>query len=199
VHPRDVSTWRALLEPKWQGKIAAKDPTITGAGASLTSYFYLEFGPEFVKGLYITQKPTLTRDQRQAAQWLADGTYPILVGADLASLVQFQKLGYPIQPIFPNDAPSVLSGGFGNICLVNKAPHANAAKLFINWLAGPAGQTAYAEATQAVSLRTDLKYEGLPSFVFPQKGTKYMDTYDWKFVTEQRDAAQAKVRELLGA
>jgi len=198
VHPRDVSTWRALLEPKWQGKIAAKDPTITGAGASLTSFFYLEFGADFVKGLYITQKPTLTRDQRQAAQWLADGTYPILVGADLASLVQFQRLGYPIQPIFPTDAPSVLSGGFGNICLVNKAPHANAAKLFINWLAGPAGQTAYAEATQAVSLRTDLKYEGLPSFVFPQKGTKYMDTYDWKFVTEQRDAAQAKVRELLG-
>jgi ABC-type Fe3+ transport system substrate-binding protein len=91
----------------------------------------------------------------------------------------------------------VLSGGFGNICLVNKAPHPNAAKLFVNWVAGPQGELAYSEATQAVSLRTDLKYTGIPEFMFPQKGTKYLDTYSWKFVTEQRDAAFDKVRELL--
>lgn len=194
---REVSTWKGLLDPKWRGKITAKDPTVTGAGASLNAFFYIELGPDFVKRLYVDQKPTFTRDQRQAAQWLADGTYPILVGADYSQLAQFQKLGYPVQAVFPTDAPSVLSGGFGNICLMNKAPHPNAAKLFINWLAGPVGQLAYAEAAQAVSLRTDLKYTGIPSFMFPQKGTKYLDTYDWKFVTEQRDAAFAKFRELL--
>ncbi|HEV8022629.1 MAG TPA: extracellular solute-binding protein, partial [Candidatus Lustribacter sp.] len=35
VPRRDVSTWKSLLDPKWRGKLAAKDPTITGAGASL--------------------------------------------------------------------------------------------------------------------------------------------------------------------
>ena len=34
--------------------------------------------------------------------------------------------------------------------------------------------------------------------MFPQKGTKYIDTYEYKFVTEDRDAALAKARALLG-
>jgi hypothetical protein len=49
-----------------------------------------------------------------------------------------------------------------------------------------------------LSLRTDLKYDGFPSFIFPQKGAKYMDTYSYKFITEQRDPALTKVRALLG-
>jgi iron(III) transport system substrate-binding protein len=199
VKRNEVSTWKALLNPKWQGKIVAKDPTITGAGASLTSLFYIEFGADFVKRLYVGQKPALSRNPRQSAQWLADGTYPIQVGADLEALTTFQKLGYPVEPVFPTDAPSVLTGGFGLVCLMNKPQHPNAAKLFVNWLAGPVGQEAYAKATRGVSLRNDIKYDSdFPAYVFPQKGVKYMDTYDLKFVTEQRDPALQRVRELLG-
>ena len=84
------------------------------------------------------------------------------------------------------------------ISLINKAPHPNAAKLFVNWLAGRDAQEKFAEAQLGVSLRTDVKYTGLPPWVFTQKGTRYMDTYDFKFETEQRDAAMAKARELLG-
>jgi iron(III) transport system substrate-binding protein len=199
VKPRDVPTWKSLLEPKWQGKIVAKDPGSSGgSGASLTSYFYLTFGPEFVKKLYVEQKPMLSRDARQAAQWLAQGTYPILVGPDTTALDQFKKIGYPVEVVFPNDGPGVLTGGWGLIGLVNKAPHPNAAKLFINWLAGPAAQAEYVKATGGLSLRTDLHYVDMPGYLFPQKGTKYMDTYNFKFVTEERDPALAKARELLG-
>jgi iron(III) transport system substrate-binding protein len=198
VRRGEVTTWKSLLEPKWQGKLIAKDPATSGSGGSLTSYFYIMFGADFVKKLYVGQKPMLSREPRQAMQWLAEGTYPILVGPDMPSLVQFQQLGYPIAPIFPTDGPSVLSGGYGLVCLINKAPHPNAAKLFVNWLAGPAAQEAFSKATHTLSLRNDVKYDGFPSFLFPQKGTKYMDTYDYKFVTEQRDPALAKVRELLG-
>jgi len=100
--------------------------------------------------------------------------------------------------VFPTDAPSILSGGYGLISLVNKAPHPNAAKLFINWLAGPGPQKAFAEAVQSVSLRNDIRYSNLPPWVFPQKGTKYLDSYDWKFVNEQREPAMDKARDLLG-
>jgi iron(III) transport system substrate-binding protein len=198
VRQGEVSTWKSLLDPKWRGKMVAKDPAGSGAGQSLTSYFYLQFGPEFVKKLYIEQKPTLTQDARQGMQWLAQGNNPILIGPDTPALVQFQNLGYPIEPVFPTDGPSVLTGSWGNIGLLNKAPHPNAAKLFLNWFAGPGAQLAYAKATQSLSLRADLKYDGFPNYLFPQKGTKYLDTYSYKFVTEQRDAALTKVRELLG-
>jgi len=194
----EVTTWKSLLEPKWLGKVIAKDPASSGAGASLISYFYINFGPDFVKKLYVEQKPILSRDARQAVQWLAQGNYPILVGPDTPALDQFRQLGYPIEPVFPTDAPSVLTGSWGLVCLLNKAPHPSAAKLFINWFAGPAAQEAFAKADQSLSLRTDVKYEGIPQFVFPQKGTKYIDTYEYKYVTEQRDPALEKARELLG-
>ena len=198
VKRSEVSTWKALLDPKWQGKLVAKDPTTSGAGTSLTSYFYLTFGPDFVKKLYQGQKPVLSRDPRQAVQWLAQGNYPIVVGPELAVVIQFQQLGYPIEPVFPTDGPSVLTGSWGLVSLLNKAPHANAAKLFINWLAGAAAQETFAKSTQSLSLRNDVKSDGLPEYIFPRKGVKYMDTYDYKFITEQRESAMVKVRELLG-
>ena len=195
----EITKWKDLLDPKWQGKFVAKDPASSGAGESLTSYFYIEFGADFVKKLYQEQKPVLSRDARQAAQWLAQGNYPIAVGPEIAEIMRFQELGYPIEPVFPTDAPSVLTGSWGLVCLLNKAPHSNAAKLFINWLAGTSAQAAFATSTQSLSLRTDVHYDkDLPPFIFPQKGTKYLDTYDYKYITEQRNPAIAKVRELLG-
>ena len=198
VKPREVSRWKSLLDPKWQGKIVAKDPGVSGAGTSLIAMFYMQFGPDFVKRLYQGQKPTISRDGRQAALFLAQETYPILIGPEPTYIEQFKAQGYPLEYIFPTDAPSIISGGYGLLSLVNKAPHPNAAKLYINWLAGRDAQEKFAEALRAVSLRTDERYEGLPYWVFPQKGVTYLDTYDYKFVSEYRDAAMTKARELLG-
>jgi hypothetical protein len=38
----------------------------------------------------------------------------------------------------------------------------------------------------------------MPAWAFPKSGTKYLDTYDYKFVTAVRDPAVAKARDLLG-
>ena len=92
----------------------------------------------------------------------------------------------------------MLNCGWGLVCLMNKAPHPNAAKLFVNWIAGRAGQEMYANANLSVSLRTDVKYDGLPAYLFPQRGIKYLDTSDWKFVTETHEASLNKVQALLG-
>jgi iron(III) transport system substrate-binding protein len=198
VKPGELTTWKSLLDPKWQGKILVKDPTITGTGGSLIAYFYIRFGPEFVNKLYVDQKPVSSRDERQAAQFLAQGNYPILVGPQPEFIFQFQHLGYPIETRTPTDGPGVLSGGYGLVSLINKAPHPNAAKLFINWIAGRAGLQIFANAIASVSLRNDVTYSGIPPFMFPQKGKDYMDTYGYKFVTEQRGQAFEKARQLLG-
>lgn len=194
----EVTSWKSLLDPKWQGKIIAKDPLTYGAGSQMNSYFYLTFGPDYVKKLYLEQKPVLSRNARQSMQWLAEGSYPILLGPDTAEMINFKKLGYQIEAVLPSDGPSMLNAGWGLVCLMNKAPHPNAAKLFVNWFAGHAGQESFANATQSVSLRDDVKYDNLPSYLFPQRGTKYMDTSDWKFVTETHEATQNKVQALLG-
>ena len=167
---RRSTTWKSLLDPKWQGKIIAKDPLTYGAGSQMPSYFFITFGPDYIKKLYVDQQPVLSRNGRQAMQWLAEGSYPILLGPDTAELTSFKKLGYPIERSLLLAGPSMLNAGWGLVCLMNKAPHPNAAKLFVNWIAGRAGQETFANATQSASLRTDVKYDGLPGIFDSAKG-----------------------------
>jgi iron(III) transport system substrate-binding protein len=199
VQPKEVSTWKTLLDPKWQGgKLLVKDPTTSGTGQSLTSYFYINFGPDFVRKLYKDQQPALISDTRQAAQWLAQGSYAVWVGADFGQLEPFIKLGYPIAPVLPTDGPGILTGSYGLISLVNRAPHPNAAKLFVNWLAGREGEMVFAKALGAESLRTDFKQDWVPSYELTRPGVKYYDAYDYKFVTSERQPSLDRVKELLG-
>jgi iron(III) transport system substrate-binding protein len=198
VNPKEIPTWKSLLDPKWKGKLLVKDPTTSGSGQSLTSFLYLTFGPDFVRKLYKDQQPVFTRDARQASQWLAQGTYGIWVGTEFSTLETFRKLGYPVEAVAPTDGPGILTGSDGLISLINRAPHPNAAKLYVNWIAGREGGALFAKALLAASLRTDFKQDWVPSYEVIHPGVKYIDAYDYKFVTVERDAALAKVRELLG-
>jgi iron(III) transport system substrate-binding protein len=198
VQPKDIPTWKSLLDPKWKGKLLVKDPAAPGAGQSLTSYFYEQFGPDFVKKLYQDQNPTLNADSRQAAQFLAQGNYGVWIGADFDSLEPFIKAGYPIVPVEPTDAPGILTAAFGFLCLMNKAPHPNAAKLFLNWLASKDGEDAFARAQDGASLRTDVKTDWLPAYQLPRPGRKYFDAYTWDYITHDRTVYLDKVKALLG-
>jgi iron(III) transport system substrate-binding protein len=198
VNPKELPTWKSLLDPKWKGKLLVKDPTTSGSGQSLTSFLYLTFGPDFVRKLYRDQQPVFTRDSRQASQWLAQGTYPIWVGTEFSTLETFKKAGYPIAAVTPTDGPGILTGSDGLISLMNRPPHPNAAKLYVNWIAGHDGGLLFAKALLAGSLRTDFKQDWMPSYEMMKPGVKYYDAYEYKFVTVERDAALAKVRDLLG-
>lgn len=198
VAPKDIPTWKSLLDPKWKGKLLVKDPTLPGSGQSLNSYFYINFGSDFVHKLYIDQKPTFSGDARQGAQMLAQGSYPIWVGGEWGQLDTFRKIGYPIEPVTPTDGPGILTGSFGLVNLMNKAPHPNAAKLYVNWIAGREGEALFAKALLAASLRTDIKQDWMPSFELTQPGRKYYDAYDYKFITVERNAALEKFKALLG-
>ena len=85
------------------------------------------------------------------------------------------------------------------MCLIIKAPHPIAAKRFVNWVAGIAGLYSFASPMQSVSLRTDVTYANVPSYLFPQRGTKYLDTSDWQFVTQTHQSSIERVQQLLGS
>ncbi|MGH9429409.1 MAG: ABC transporter substrate-binding protein, partial [Terriglobia bacterium] len=53
----DLRLARDLLNPKWKGKISTEDPTLAGSGSNTAARLYLQLGEEFVKRLYIEQKP----------------------------------------------------------------------------------------------------------------------------------------------
>ena len=77
VKREEMRSARDLLNPKWRGKISTDDPTVTGSGLTRASILYTQLGEDFVKQLYVEQKPVRSRDRRQYIDWLARGTYPI--------------------------------------------------------------------------------------------------------------------------
>ena len=129
---------------------------------------------------------------------LAEGNYPIWVGGEWGQAGCVSQLGYPVAPVLPTDGPGILTGSFGLINLMNRAPHPNAAKLYINWIASRDGSAAFAKGLLSATLRTDIKQDWMPSFELTQPGRKYYDAYDFKFITVDRDAALAKFKALLG-
>jgi ABC-type Fe3+ transport system substrate-binding protein len=60
---------------------------------------------------------------------------------------------------------------------INRAPHPNAAKVFLNWLLGKEGQTAFAKAMGYVSRRVDVTTDHVPPYWVPQEGVKYWAGY----------------------
>src|SRR3954452_20542282 len=74
VKPGELKTLDDLLNPKWAGKIETQDPLGSGTASDLSAYFYTEKGPDFVRKLFVDQKPVIREDRRQLMDSLARGT-----------------------------------------------------------------------------------------------------------------------------
>jgi iron(III) transport system substrate-binding protein len=189
-----------LLNPKWRGKISVEDPTTTGAGANEAARFYLQLGEEFVKALYIDQKPVRTRERRQMADWLARATQPICMNCREDDVRPLVKEGFKIIEIFELAGVSpVVNGSPWLLSLANKAPHPKAAQVFANWILSKEGLELYARGYGSATLRTDIDESFLNPGNIPKRGVKYFDDTDWKWVVTGRHENREKVWKILKA
>jgi iron(III) transport system substrate-binding protein len=182
VDTKEFKSYWDLLNSKWKGKITARDIREAGPGAGNTRFFYYqpELGPAFIKKLFGEMDVTLFRDFRQGPDWLATGRFAICFFCDVDVL---KRQGLPVDTFGPK---AFKEGGglvqqFGTIALLNRAPHPNAAKVFINWLLSRNGQIALQKKTAnaespADSLRVDIPKEEVPYESRRLEGIKYLDT-----------------------
>jgi iron(III) transport system substrate-binding protein len=198
VKPEEIRSAKDLLSPKFIGKMSTEDPNSSGTGANTAGHFLRELGPEFTKKLYIDQKPAISRDRRQLTDWLARGTYPICLTCRTDDIRQLIKEGFKITEVFEltdiknrmNSSPFILS-------YANRAPHPNAARVFINWLVGKEALEIYSRGYESPTLRTDVDESFLDPQTIPRPGVAYVDNTEFNWIAKERVQAADDVRAVL--
>ena len=94
---------------------------------------------------------------------------------------ELRKVGAPIKTITPKEGVPV-TGNAGYIALFNKAPHPNAARIFINWLLTKEGQARFSEVTGWKSARLDVPTDHLDPVYIMKEGVKYFSAIDEEFL-----------------
>jgi len=207
VNPGEFKSYWDLLNPKWKGKIVAFDPHAGGFSATRDRFFYHnpELGAQFLQRLFSEMDLTLYRRFPKGEDWLATGKFALCLCRH-QSISEAKSQGLPVDLI----EPSVFKEGVGvetrakTLVLMNKAPHPNAAKVFINWFLSREGQIDFQKTSGKIvdagaegSLRIDISKEEIPPRNQLNPGVKYVpqwnpDFFDMKPITKLINEAQAE-------
>jgi iron(III) transport system substrate-binding protein len=153
----NVISFDDLLDPRWKGKIAWDDPRQPGSGVSFATLIHERRGEDFLRRLFVEQEIVPTADNRQLAEWVIRGRYPIGFSVSNVHVEGFQRegLGRNLVDVKIRDAGTA-STGFGSVSLFSQAPRPRAAALFANWLLSREGQTKYTALSLENSRRLDV-------------------------------------------
>lgn len=156
VQQGEIQQVKDLLNPKWKGKFIFTDVRQGGTFVNANA-IRLGQGEGVLKGIFIDQEPTYTREDRAVAEGLVRGRYAVGIGASVAEFLKefrAQGLGQNVKTLVLRD---LTYGSVSSVVWVlKKPPHPNALKLFLNWLLTKEGQTAYAQSSNNNSRRTDV-------------------------------------------
>lgn len=197
----EVDELYELLDPKWKGKIVINDPLPSGAGNVTFRWIWQVLGPEKAIDYYRkirAQAGAVDRDQRRQIEWVAQGKYAMLLGPSDGVFAQLLQRGLKLGILGEfKDYGTLITASFGSAMLINKAPHPNAAMVFINWVLTKEGQTAWSKAMDHVSRRVDVPSDHLPAYQIPKPGGKYWISHHEKDV--KRSSEEDKIlKELFG-
>jgi iron(III) transport system substrate-binding protein len=167
--------WDDLLDPKWKGKVLIRDPLASGTMRTV-------FGMVLARSVAETGSPERGFEwlRRLDAQTKEYPQNPALLFSKLArqeGLITVWELtdmfwqrqkGIPLGYRFPASGTPIIEDSVG---LVARAPHAEQARAFVDWLGSEAAQRLAAEGAYRLPARTDLPVESLPEWardVVPQ-------------------------------
>ncbi|MDQ1619810.1 MAG: hypothetical protein QOE19_2379 [Actinomycetota bacterium] len=199
VDPTTIKVFDDLLDPSLSGKIAQFDPRRPGPGSPAAVYIAVDKGRAFAEEFYTKQKPQFTTDQRQLADWVAKGTYPVGLGVDVQQSQALRSQGLPMLPVFPSDFPGLLTSGYGILRLFDKSPHPAAGTVLANWLASPRGAQVLQLSFDQPSTRADVEVtKNIPEEIIAKEGTTYVDQNTEDYVKASLVPGTKTLNEVIG-
>jgi iron(III) transport system substrate-binding protein len=199
VKDGEIRAFTDLLAPKWKGKMSFLDPARSGTGSNQVAMIYELKGEDFVKKLLIDQQPLISRERRQLTDGVLRGAQPISFGAEDGEMERLEAEGLPVKTVYSlDDMPGSLSGG-NMLGLMNRPPHPNAARIFVNWMASKEGVDIYGRALKMVPARADIDVRDImPEEAIPKDSVKYFDVYDYNFTVTGKEEIRLRVKDMLG-
>lgn len=141
--PEGLSSLDELLDPKWKGKVAVYDPTVSNGGSMSLAGLVALKGDDFLKKLIVDNDAKYVSTSAQLTQFVAEGRYPIGFGVDATQLGDLQKQGVGVNVVRDKSFGdySLASG----LSVLKNAPHPNAVEEYLNWALSRDGQIAWAQ------------------------------------------------------
>jgi ABC-type Fe3+ transport system substrate-binding protein len=123
----------------------------------------------------------ISRDYRQAIDWLAHRRFAIMLFGNGDDVLQARAQGLPVNVVDTGvwKEGGMLEPSAYTFAWMEKSPHPNASKVFVNWLLSRDGQLALQrDGGLADSLRLDISKSEVKPMARRKDGAKYLVT--WK-------------------
>lgn len=181
------ASWKEMLDAQWRDKITTGHPGFSGYVGNWVVAMIDKYGESYLRDL-AKLNPKINRSVNDTVTDIVGGERVVGAGPDNYSLSR-KAQGNPIDIKFPSDDAILISGPVG---ILAKAPHPNAARLFVNFMYSKD----YSEAlvgTQNFPLRSDV----------PSASGLSLDKVKWyrnsvDRLTSGIPEAGAKWREIMG-
>lgn len=144
-------TWRELTDPKWRDKLAIGHPGFSGAIGAWAIMMRAAYGEAFFRELE-RNKPQIGRSAGDPVTTLNAGERLVGVAIPSAATLFSISRGNPLSLTYPSDGTLLIPAPSAAIA---NAPKPNAAKLFMEFICGPAYSRTVREFS-AESLRPEV-------------------------------------------
>lgn len=147
-------SWKDLLDPRWKDK-QLKVHYGSGAGTNVMAAITKIYGWDYYKELR-KNNPVIVQAASQGVNIVAAGERAILIEGNFYNAMRLKAKGNPVDVIFPTEGVVFVLSPTG---IAQKAPHPNAATLFIDYMFG--------EKTQQMLIDKTMLYVPNPKAHYP--------------------------------
>ncbi len=155
VSPGELTGWADLLDPRWRGKIALADPTVSGSSYTgvLTLLSCLPGDDwDVLRAMVDNLDGTILADSGDVVDRVAAGSLFVGVTLEETALKRL-ALGADIALVYPAEGTSAVPDGSA---LVSGAPHPDNAKAFLEFVQSQDVQELVVSQFSRRSVRTDV-------------------------------------------